>query len=183
MTAVLDEVLTRFGTRIASVVHLAAYYDISGEPNPLYDKITVEGTRRLIDALQPFEVERFIFASTMLLHKPTDRPDMTVNEESPIEPTWAYPESKVQAEAVLREHRGHVPVALLRIAGVYDDLGHSPFIAEQVARIYEHRLVAHLYPGMLCTGQSFLHIEDLTEAIALDRSAPAGAIRASSAGR
>jgi len=145
---------------------LAAYYDISGEPNPLYHKITVEGTRRLIDALQPFEVEQFIFASTMLVHKPTDRSDMTVNEESPIEPTWAYPESKVRAEAVLREHHGHVPVVLLRIAGVYDDLGHSPFIAEQVARIYEHRLVAHLYPGMLCTGQSFLHVEDLTEAIA-----------------
>ena len=30
-----------YGNRIASVIHLAAYYDISGEPNPLYDKIIV----------------------------------------------------------------------------------------------------------------------------------------------
>ena len=30
----LEEVRTRFGGRIAAVVHLAAYYDVSGEPNP-----------------------------------------------------------------------------------------------------------------------------------------------------
>lgn len=164
--AALDEVRRRFGTRIASVVHLAAYYDISGEPSPLYDKITVQGTRRLIDALQAFEVEQFVFASTMLVHKPSDQPDETINENSPLDPSWAYPESKVRTEAVLRERHGRMPVVLLRIAGVYDDLGHSPFIAEQVARIYEHRLVAHFYPGMLCAGQSFLHLDDLTDAIA-----------------
>src|SRR3546814_639747 len=47
-----EEVRSRFGNRIASVIHLAAYYDVTGEPSPLYEKITVEGTRRLIDALQ-----------------------------------------------------------------------------------------------------------------------------------
>ncbi|WP_216840447.1 NAD-dependent epimerase/dehydratase family protein [Falsiroseomonas tokyonensis] len=164
--AALEEVRRRFGNRIASVVHLAAYYDVSGEANPLYDKITVEGTRRLIDALQAFEVDQFIYASTMLVHKPTDRPDERINESSPIEPSWAYPESKVRTEALLRERHGKVPVVFLRIAGVYDDFGHSPFIAEQVARIYEHRLAAHVYPGMLCAGQSFLHLDDLTDAIA-----------------
>lgn len=162
----LDEVRRRFGTRLASVVHLAAYYDVSGEPNPLYDKITVQGTRRLIDGLQAFEVEQFVYASTMLVHKPTARPDETIDEDSPIEASWAYPESKVRTEAMLRERHGRIPVVFLRIAGVYDDLAHSPFIAEQVARIYEHRLTAHLYPGMLCAGQSFLHLEDLTAAIA-----------------
>ena len=33
----LAEVRKQFGGRIASVVHLAAYYDVSGEPIPLYD--------------------------------------------------------------------------------------------------------------------------------------------------
>jgi nucleoside-diphosphate-sugar epimerase len=164
--AALNEVRHRFGNRIASVIHLAAYYDVSGEPNPLYDKITVQGTRRLIDALQAFEVEQIVFASTMLVHKPTERPDETIDENSPVEPSWAYPESKVRTEDLLRERHGRIPVVLLRIAGVYDDLGNSPFIAEQIARIYEHRLIAHVYPGMLCAGQSFLHLEDLSDAIA-----------------
>ena len=162
----LETVRQRFGARIAAVVHLAAYYDISGEPNPLYDAITVQGTRRLIDGLQSFEVEQFVFASTMLVHRPTGRPEERIDESSPIDPAWAYPESKVKTEALLYERHGSIPLVLLRIAGVYDDLGHSPFIAEQIARIYEHRLTGHLYPGMPCAGQSFLHLDDLADAVA-----------------
>jgi nucleoside-diphosphate-sugar epimerase len=59
------------GKRIASVIHLAAYYDFSGAPSPLYEKVTVEGTRRLLRLLQDFEVEQFIFSSTDLVHKPS----------------------------------------------------------------------------------------------------------------
>ena len=86
--AALAAVREQFGNRIASVVHLAAYYDVTGEPNPLYDKVTVEGTRRLIDGLQSFEVGQFIFASTMLVHRATDGPDERIDEDSPIEPSW-----------------------------------------------------------------------------------------------
>ena len=161
----LEEVRGRFGSRIASVVHLAAYYDVTGEPNPLYERVTVQGTRRLIEGLQSFDVEQFIYASTMLVHQATDRPDETINENAPIQPSWAYPESKVRTEALLRERHGGIPVVFLRIAGVYDDEGHQPFIAEQISRIYEHRLIGHLYPGMLCAGQSFIHLDDLADAV------------------
>ncbi|MBW3560848.1 MAG: NAD(P)-dependent oxidoreductase, partial [Proteobacteria bacterium] len=161
----LEEVRVRYGTKIKSVVHLAAYYDVSGEPNPLYETINVLGARRLIEGLKTFEVEQFVYASSMLVHRPTDWHDKLINEDSPLEATWAYPESKIRAEAVLRELHGDIPLVLLRIAGVYDDKGHSPFLAEQIARIYEHRLTAHLYPGMLCAGQSFVHVKDLAEAV------------------
>jgi nucleoside-diphosphate-sugar epimerase/uncharacterized membrane protein len=163
--AAVAKVRERFGPRIAAVVHLAAYYDISGEPNPLYDKVNVEGTRRLIAALQELQVEQFVYSSTMLVHEATDSPDARIDEASPIAPSWPYPESKARTEAMLRERHGDIPLVLLRIAGVYDDMGHSPFIAEQIARIYEHRLISHFYPGMLCAGQSFLHVEDLCAAI------------------
>ena len=161
----LEQVRSRYGERIASVVHLAAYYDITGEPNPLYQKITVQGTRRLIDGLHAFETEQFVFASTMLVHRPTYEPDTQIDEASPIGPTWAYPQSKIETERLLRDRHGEIPLVLLRIAGVYDDLGHSPFVAQQIARIYEHRITAHVYPGMLCTAQSFVHVDDLTDAI------------------
>lgn len=163
----LAAVRERYGARIASVIHLAAYYDVSGEDSPLYEQVNVEGARRLMDALKSFEVEQFIFASSMLVHRATKRPDERINEDAPLDPSWAYPASKIRAEAVLRERRGEIPLLLMRIAGVYDDLGRSPFIAEQIARIYEHRLTAHLYPGMLCAGQSFVHVEDLADAFAL----------------
>ena len=39
---------------IAAVVHLAAFYDFSGEPSPLYEEVTLRGTQRLLQALAPF---------------------------------------------------------------------------------------------------------------------------------
>jgi nucleoside-diphosphate-sugar epimerase len=44
----------RYGSRIASVVHLAAYFDFTGGDHPLYEKVNVEGTRRLLRALRDF---------------------------------------------------------------------------------------------------------------------------------
>ncbi|MDP3674702.1 MAG: NAD-dependent epimerase/dehydratase family protein [Novosphingobium sp.] len=165
VSAALEEVRAGYGNSIASVIHLAAYYDITGEPNPLYDKITVQGTRRLIDHLQSFEVEQFVFASTMLVHKPTATPGERINEDSPIGAAWAYPQSKVDTEALLHERHGKIPVVYMRPAGVYDDDGRSAFLAQQIARIYEQRLTAHFYPGMLCAAQSSVHRDDLADAV------------------
>src|SRR5687768_6585320 len=47
----LRELRGEAGARIASVIHLAAYFDFSGEPNALYQSVNVEGTRHLIAAL------------------------------------------------------------------------------------------------------------------------------------
>lgn len=46
----LQRVRTGYGGRIASVIHLAAYYDFSGEPSDKYEQITVRGTERLLRA-------------------------------------------------------------------------------------------------------------------------------------
>ncbi len=153
------------GTHIAAVVHLAAYYDFLGKPSPKYDEITVEGTRRLLHGLREgFEVEQFIFSSTMLVHAPGE-PGVFITEDSPIGPTWAYPESKVRTEALIRAERGSVPAVILRLAGVYDDDCHSPPLAHQMQRIYERQLASHLYSGETSHGQSFVHLDDVVDAI------------------
>jgi nucleoside-diphosphate-sugar epimerase len=79
-----------YGSRVAAVVHLVAYYDFAGKPSPLYQKITVEGTERLLRVLQGFEVEQFIFSSSLLVYKPTV-PGVKITEESPLDPKWDYP--------------------------------------------------------------------------------------------
>jgi nucleoside-diphosphate-sugar epimerase len=45
---------------------------ISRASRPLYDEITVRGAGKLLRALQTFEVEQFLFASSMLAHKLVD---------------------------------------------------------------------------------------------------------------
>src|SRR5207245_9929545 len=49
----LDRLRCGYGDRIASVIHLAAYYDFSGEPSPKYEDVTVRGTERLQRGCEP----------------------------------------------------------------------------------------------------------------------------------
>jgi nucleoside-diphosphate-sugar epimerase len=152
-----------FGSGIASVVHLVAYFDFSGEEHRLYQSVTVEGTRRLLEALQEFEVEQFVYASTMLVHAPC-RPGERIDESQRIQPGWAYPRSKATAEAVVREAHGRIPYVLLRLAGVYDERTTVPTMAQQMARIYERDFQSYFYSGSTLAGQTMLHREDMLDA-------------------
>lgn len=162
--AAFERVRTAYGKRIASFVHLAAYFDLTGEPNPKYDAVTVKGTGRLLDALQDFEIDQFVFVSTMLAHAPIKGGGL-IDETSPLDTDLPYRESKVRTEQLIREKRGDIDAVFVRPAGVYDDEGHSAFLAQQVARIYEKRPSARVYPGDLDTGQPYLHLEDLLDGI------------------
>jgi len=158
----LAKVRAGFGESIASVIHLAAYYDFSGEPSPLYDELTVEGTRRLVRALGDFEVEQFVFSSTLLAMKPVS-PGEVIDEGSETQAEWAYPESKLDTEQVLE--KSGLPVVVLRIAGVYADDCRSLPIGQHIKRIHEKQLESYLFPGNAEHGQPFVHIEDVTRLV------------------
>lgn len=160
----LERLRDTYGARIASVIHLAGYDDFSGERNPLYQELTVDGTRRLLDGLQRFRVEQFVFMSTMLVEQATG-PDEKVDEERPLQPRWAYPESKAKAEAVVRERHGAIPWVILRLAGLYDERTVVPTLAHQIARIRERDLESHFYAGNLDTAQSMIHHADVASAV------------------
>ena len=158
----LQEVESRHGDQIASVIHLAAYYDFSGEPSPLYDKLTVEGTRRMLQQLQRFAVEQFVFSSSLLVMKPVAEGEV-ITEASPVESTWDYPASKIKAEEVIAKERHEISVVVLRIAGVYDEDCHSIPIAQQISRIYQKTFESYFFPGNASHGQAFVHLDDLVD--------------------
>jgi nucleoside-diphosphate-sugar epimerase len=160
----LDHVRAHCGEHVASVIHLASYHDFSGEPSPLYDEVTVRGTQRLLDGFRQFEVDQLVYSSTMLVHAPTE-PGRPIDEGSPLEAKWDHPRSKLEAEAVIARHPGPMQKVILRIGGVYDDWCNSQPIANQIQRIYERKLVSHLFPGDTSHGQAFMHLDDLTEVI------------------
>jgi UDP-glucose 4-epimerase len=161
--AALNRINFAYGNEIASVVHLAAYYDFAGEPSDLYDKVTVKGTENFLTALQRLNVKQFIFSSTNLVYKPTE-PGEKINEDWPLDPSWDYPESKVKTEKIIHEKRGNIPVVILRLSGVYNEEGNSIPISHQIQRIYEKDLTSHFFPGDLLHGNSFVHLNDLDEA-------------------
>ncbi|WP_010628080.1 NAD-dependent epimerase/dehydratase family protein [Halomonas sp. KM-1] len=158
----MSEIAERHGHDIAAVVHLAAYFDFTGEESPLYEKVNEQGTRNLLEALADMNVERFIYSSTMLVHEP-QVPGRRVSEETPIGPTWAYPQSKARTEEVIREY-ARMPYTLLRLAGMYDEKTSVPTLSHQIARIYEHTLKSHFYSGNTNAGQACVHKEDMIEA-------------------
>lgn len=166
--ASVDQALDRFreehGERIASVIHLAAYFDFTGEDNPLYTSLNVDGTRRLLDRLQRFEVDQFVYSSTMLVEL-AGAPGEAIDEHRPLNPKWAYPASKAAAERVIREHHGRIPHAILRLAGLYDDESVVATLAHQIARIRERALESHAYAGDPATRQSMIHQQDLADAV------------------
>lgn len=154
-----------YGDKVASVVHLAAYYNFNGEESPLYEAITIEGTRRLMNHLKShFNITQFFFSSTNLIYSPT-KPGQPVDENAPLDPDWAYPRSKKTTEDLIRENRDDLKVVIGRIAGVYDDWCHSIPISHQIARIYEKSLKGHLYAGNTEKGNPFIHLKDLTRAL------------------
>src|SRR3546814_15224125 len=100
----------------------------------------------------------------MLVHA-AGRPGEQIDEDRPLDPKLPYRASKIVTEQMIHDRRGRIPVVFLRPAGVYDDLCRNPFLARQIARIYERDPKGHVYPGDLDPGQSFLHLDDLTDAV------------------
>lgn len=167
----IEEAASSCGGRIASVIHLAAYYDTTGEDDPRYNAVTVQGTRRLLSALKRFDTRQFVFSSTLLVQAPSPHPGSPIDEDGPIAPAWAYPRSKVETEALIARERGPIATVILRLAGVYDEDCRAAFIAQQIARIFERRPTAYLFAGDISAGQPYLHRDDLVRAMvqAVDR--------------
>lgn len=162
ITNALRATAERLGSGIASVIHLAAYYDFAGRPSRLYNDLTVEGTQRLLHGLNHhFEVvEQFIFSSSLLVMKPCE-PGELLDEESPTQAEWEYPQSKLDAERLIRSERGSIPALTLRLAGVYDGYCHSIPIAQNIRRIAEEELESYFFPGDAERGQTFIHLDDV----------------------
>ncbi len=73
-----------------------------GEPEPRYQSVTVDGAKRLLQALGAFEVEQLISMSTMLVHAPSGH-GARINEESPLDDRVPYRASKIRTERAILE--------------------------------------------------------------------------------
>ena len=159
---VMARIREECGGKVASVVHLAAYYDFTGEPSPMYDKLTVEGTRRLLNGLKSFDqVEHFVFSSSLLVMKPIETAERKLTEASPTQAEWDYPQSKLETERLLEEEHGDIPLVILRLAGVYDEDCNSLPISQHIRRIFEKQAESYVFPGDAECGQPFVHLDDV----------------------
>lgn len=163
----LEQIRIKYGSKIASFIHLAAYYNFKGGEWDMYEKITVKGTEHLLNILNTFDVEQFIYSSSILVHKPNliGRP---LNENSPISGSWELPRSKILAENSVHNLGPLIPSKItIRLGGVYEDTCNSIPLSNQIQRIYEKQFASHVLPGNVRYGAPFIHMEDLINCIEL----------------
>ena len=130
----------------------------------MYDEVTVKGTDRLLNALSSFELDQFLFTSTMLVHQPCEVGEH-ISEDSALQAKWPYPQSKIDTENLVRDGHPDIQSLFLRIAGVYTDWGRQPTLVQQIKRIYEKDFQGMFFPGDPNTGQSCVHLDDAVDAI------------------
>jgi len=161
-----EDIFEKHGKEFEAVIHLAAYYSFKSEGYRPYKKITVNGTKFLAEKLTQAKLNQFIFSSTLLVYAPCKKGEK-IKEDSPLNPNWEYPKSKIEAENILQSFKDNFPIAIFRIAGCYDEMCHSIPIANQIKLIYKKSVKSHLYPGDFQSGASYLHFDDLIEAFEL----------------
>ncbi len=160
----LERITYLYGNKVASVIHLAAYYDFSSKESPMYDKITRQGTSNLLQELnKQMETEQLIFSSTHLLYQPVEQ-GKKIKENDPLLAKWEYPQSKIDTEKMVMTQKGKAKAFIMRIAGAYNDFCHSIPVSHQIQRIFEKKFTSHFYGGDLLTGNAFIHMDDLIDA-------------------
>jgi nucleoside-diphosphate-sugar epimerase len=138
ITEGLAAVQMRHGEHLASVLHLAAYAEFSGEPCPLPCAFVVDGTRWLLQGLQRFSVEQSLFAGSLFVMHPVTDPHAVLTETSPTAAMWDYLQWQLEAESAVQHNSGRIPTVMLRIANVYNEDCHAPLLAHFLHRIYEY---------------------------------------------
>lgn len=136
---------------VSAIIHLAAVF--RSPDTDLIWKSNLEGTRNLIEAVKTVAPNaHFIFASTS--HVYNINSTHPGHEDDEVNPTHAYPASKVEAENLLRNSGLHW--SILRFPFVYGDGdGH-------LQELPKHVKAAHFHPAMRI---STIHHQDIFTAI------------------
>jgi UDP-glucose 4-epimerase len=111
-----------------AVVHVAALHapHVGVEPDAEFERINVDGTRRLLDAAVAAQVGRIVFTSTTALYgMACDDPQRAVfvDESLPPQPRTIYHRTKLAAEALLREaaRQGGPRLRILRMSRCFPE--------------------------------------------------------------
>jgi nucleoside-diphosphate-sugar epimerase len=115
---------------VDAVIHCAGLVGTGHGSRDQYTRLNVDGTRFLVEAARAANVRRFVHISTVGVYG-TNTFKPGVSEETPYSPSTDYPNSKIEAEKVVRA--GGVPYTILRPYWITG--GGDRFLIPQVARL------------------------------------------------
>jgi nucleoside-diphosphate-sugar epimerase len=142
------------------LLHMAAYYDFTGDDNPEYDRTNVVGTDNLIRLAEPLKLRRFIFASSIAAC-PFPESDGTVTESTPPDAPVPYARSKRAGEELMRRYRDSVPSCIVRPAAVFSEWCEYEALDAFLRPWCSHRPHARVLAGRGSSAIPYLHVFDL----------------------
>jgi nucleoside-diphosphate-sugar epimerase len=113
------ELCERAMREVTHVFHLAVAMREGGKSDEFFERVNLEGTRRLLEAAGAAKVERFVYCGTIGIYG--HRAPGVTSEGSPLHPGNIYERTKVAAERMVRELAPtlRLPYTILRPADVY----------------------------------------------------------------
>jgi nucleoside-diphosphate-sugar epimerase len=137
------------------VFHLAAEIATQKDERKLW-KVDVEGTDAVAEAAERSKIQRFVFASTVVVGDPDGA---VLRPEEPLVATTAYGKAKQEAERRLL--KTDLPAVILRPSHVY---GPGGWFAEIVSEFARGR---RFYPGRGDNWWDVVHVDDVVSALLL----------------
>lgn len=154
------------------IFHLAGL--IEAPSQEAYDRINVEGTRALLQAVRMAggSLKKFILVSSQAAGGPS-APGQAVQEDDLPRPVSEYGRSKLVAEKVVLEFAGVFPVVILRPPTIY-----APRDSRVLTAFRMMKRGFALAPGSQSKWISFCYVSDLIEALlrAALQATPSGRI-------
>ena len=150
----------RAGGRVDAVVHLAAYYDFTGDEDPEYRRTNVDALGHVLDACVPLGLRRFVYASSAAVVGP--RRDRTPQDEDAraADGGHVYAVTKGIGEEMVRERSRDFPTATVRFAALFSDWCEFPplyfFLETWLSRAWNARVLG----GRGETSTPYLHVRD-----------------------
>lgn len=140
---------------VSTVIHLASVFRTQDED--LIWRSNLDATRNLVAAVQDHAPDaRFILASTGRVYETQEQRQRPAKEDDPLDPTSAYPASKLAAEQVVRD--SGLNWAIIRFPFVYGDGdGHLEAIPAHAGAFVRHPAAR----------MSTIHHRDIATAMAL----------------
>ncbi len=142
-----------------ALVHLAAYYDFTGEDHPEYWRSNVEGTRNVLETAQGLGLRRFVFASSTAAcaFPPAGR---ALDESSPPDGDHLYALTKRLGEEMLRDAADRVPSCIVRFAALFSDWCEYPPLYEFLGTWLSRGWNARVLGGRGESAVTYLHVRD-----------------------
>ncbi len=103
------------------LLHMAGFYDFTGEENPEYHRTNVEGTRNVLELAQCLHLKKFFFTSSIAACPFPVRGDAVTEDTPPTAPP-PYSRSKRAGEEMCRQYADRVPSTILRLAAIFSSL-------------------------------------------------------------